>query len=208
MTLRSQVVCAGAVAALGLVAVGAVLLATGPDLPPASAPSPSVESPVTASEIAERIAAAQAPPAPASPASAPEVEAAPASPSPAGATEPRLLQLPPRATAELASSAARCLREGGAGGSAPTVLALRLRALADGVEVTGADVASSGDADPSIVACAREAVRGTRLAVAGFAPGELLEASWTVSTASARPGGVPAAAAPGTPRVFRRQRGK
>ncbi len=197
MTLRSQAICAGAVAALGLAAVGAVLVATGPDLPPASAPSPTVESPVTASEIAERIAAAQAPPVPAA-----EVEAAPASPSPAGATEPRLLQLPSRATAELASLAAHCLREGGAGGSAPTVLALRLRALANGVEVADADVASSGGADPSIVACAREAVRGARLAVAGFAPGELLAASWTVSA----PGGVSAAAASGTRRVRRRQR--
>ena len=211
MTLRSQAVAAGAIVALGVGAAALVLVVTRPSQGPRSGdatPAAEVSAPSSTGApgpAAPRETARASGPAP--------TFAPPLAPSPvADSTEPRTVQLPPRALASLAAPVAPCLRGGGLGGTSPTVLALRLRTVAGGAEVIDADVASSGEAEPSLVACARDAVRGTRLEVPGFAPGELLATTWEVGAGYASTGALPASAvapaAPRPPRVFRRQRGK
>ncbi|GEJ57167.1 hypothetical protein [Anaeromyxobacter diazotrophicus] len=213
MRPRAPWLAAGAIVALGAAAVGLVVAATSSS---SSAPRPA---PLLAPEPVEQDRGGVPSPSPLAQAGAARADAppAPALPSPAPALEaaaPRAVQLPPRALAELTAPVARCLRGGGLGGTGPTVLALQLRAFAGGAEVTGAEVASDGGADPSLIACARDAVQGARLDAPGFAPGELLDTTWEVgagpapASAGPAPSGAAAPAPHGPPRAFRRQRGK
>jgi hypothetical protein len=218
MTLRAQAVAAGAIVSLGAVALFLVLLATGPSsggtrpaavapevAPPDQPASPAAlpaASPATLVLAVPRAGAATTPFS--SPTATPAVEVDP---------EVRQVQLPSRALSGLAASVAPCLRSGGLGRTSPTVMMLQLRASTEGVEVIRADVASDGGSDASLLACARDAVRGTRLEAMGLPPGELLATSWTVGTGAPQvSAGATSAVAPQQQQssrpAFRRQRGK
>jgi hypothetical protein len=144
---------AAAIIALGVIAIGAVLLST-------DEPGPAGQAPATQ-------------PAQPAPQTLPAL--------PAGATGPdgyppgpRRVQLPPgRVKIALSEPLEGCFRSHPMRGSLPAVLTLELEAQASGgFAVLDATVKSWGGATAGLVECARKTLRGQVVPGGGFTPGD------------------------------------
>jgi hypothetical protein len=146
-------IAAAAIIALGVIAVGAVLLST--DEPGSGAPAPSAQQAQAAPQVLPAL--------------------------PAGATGPtgyppgpRRVQLPPgRVKSALSAPLEGCFRSHPVRSSLPAVLTLDLEAQSSGgFAVLDATVKSWGGAPAGLVECARQTLRGQVVPGGGFTPGD------------------------------------
>jgi hypothetical protein len=147
---------AAAIIALGVIAIGAVLLTTDDTGPAGQAP-------------AAQPAQAGSQPLPALPAG-PTGETGPTGYPPG----PRRVQLPPgRVKVALSEPLAGCFRSHPMRGSLPAVLTLELEAQSSGgFAVLDATVKSWGSATSGLVDCARQTLRGQVVPGGSFTPGD------------------------------------
>ncbi|HQR29203.1 MAG TPA: hypothetical protein PLL32_02260 [Anaeromyxobacteraceae bacterium] len=158
---RLVVVAVGAILLLGVVAVAAILIATGGDLGWSGGAQPTPATGPTGAAPAPVPVPAVPPPGPTGPAGYPP--------------GPRRIQLAPkRVAASLSEPLAPCFRSFPPGPGTPATLTLDLEAQAGkgGFAVLDATVQSWGSSPRPLVDCAIRTLRGQVIPGGGYTPGE------------------------------------